>query len=133
MLHEMESSGSMSVEKVILAQLLLLQIQQTFLQPCDQHTNKKLKAAMRDLRDKFCRLSVIDTRKPWSNLACGVYAFDQITEEDIRRIFEATGIFSFQSYFAEKFKTHANTSSEKLEAKRKRVIEAGGSSLVHVF
>lgn len=54
-----------------------------FLQPCDQYVNKRFKNAIRELRDNFCATGLVDTRKVNFNLACGVYAYEQITTQDI--------------------------------------------------
>ena len=70
-----------------------------FLRPCYQKVNKRLKSAMRTLRDEFNKAVIADTESVRFNLVCAVYACRQITTEDITRSFHPTGLCRFNTHF----------------------------------
>lgn len=60
-----------------------------FLQPCDQHINKKFDESLREIRDEFCRQGHVDTARVNFNLACAVYAWKNIEVQTVSRSFDA--------------------------------------------
>lgn len=99
-----------------------------FLQPCDQSINKRFKTAMRELRDAFRHLGLVDTRQVNLNLACAVHAFECISASDVTDSFQATGIYPFIPDFASRFKSSEDELRAKAKEEHDKLSQGGPSS-----
>lgn len=99
-----------------------------FLQACDQTVNKRFKAALREIRDEFCKLGTYDTKQVNFNLACAIYAYEQITATDIVNSFRVTGVFPFDRDFPKRFQTEVERTAAKAEEEKNRIESSGPAS-----
>lgn len=98
------------------------------LQPCDQYINKRFQENMRLIRDEFCRQGNFDTTKVNFNIACAVYAWEQITPDVVQNSFKVTGTFPFQRSFPQKFKKYKDEQNTRVKAEEERLNDIGIAS-----
>lgn len=96
------------------------------LQPCDQDVNHVIQSSTRTMRDTFLRCGTFDTKQVTFNLACAIWAYEQVTAAHISCSFHRTCVFPLRPSFAEEFKSIKNAS---LSGRQVKNIEEGSSSV----